>query len=200
MIDFAVGQMLPDGQGESASLDAVTSYYLLHRRYFGTASVPIGPCILYAVSCGLSDKDLINRYDILGRSGGLAVKEEHEDEEEGTEEDNEESAVEEGTSSSVRLKQWNQRKGANLGYGTPSVPVPPLIDQIHRLMHFWDAGEESKLSEYLTEQGLEQKADFPRLLQALIELETVSSEERGILERISNYVQNRKGVANYRLF
>lgn len=200
VIDFAVGQMLPDGQGERGSLDAVTSYYLLHRRYFGTVSVPIGPCILYAVSCGLSDKDLINRYDILARSGGLAVKEEQEDEEEEAEEEGEENQVEEGTSSSVRLKQWNQRKGVHLGYGTPSVPVPPLIDQIHRLMYFWDAGEESKLSEYLIEQGLEQNADFPRLLQALIELEGISSEERGILERISNYIQNRKGVANYRLF
>ncbi len=200
VVDFAVGMMLPGKQGERGSLDAVTSYYLLHRRYFGTASVPIGPCILYAVSCGLSDKDLINRYDILARSGGLAVKEEHEDEEEETDEENGGSEVEEGTSSSVRLKQWNQRKGANLGYGTPSVPIPPLIDQIHRLMYFWDAGEEGKLSDYLIEQGLEQNADFPRFLQALIELETVSSEERGILERISNYLQNRKGVANYRLF
>src|SRR5207237_1107556 len=126
-------------------------------------SVPIGPCILYAVSCGLSDNDLINRYDILARSGGLAVKEEQEDEEEGKEEESDMHEEQEGTSSSVRLKQWYQRKGANLGYGTPSVPVPPLIDQIHRLMYFWEAGEESKLSDYLMEQGLEQNVYFPRL-------------------------------------
>jgi hypothetical protein len=188
--------VLPDGQGETSPLDSVTAYYLLHRYYFGTESVPIGPCILYAVSCGLSDNDLINRYDILARSGGLTPKEEQEDDEGEREEEREE----EGTSSSVRLKQWYQRKNANLGYGTPSVPVPPLIDQIHRLMYFWQAGEEGKLSEYLTEQGLEQNAHFPRLLQALIELEGVSSEEKGILERISNYVRNRKGVSNYRLF
>jgi putative DNA methylase len=200
VLDFVVGQILPAGQQERSPLDAVTTYYLLHRRYFGTASVPIGPCILYAVSCGLSDSDLITRYDILARSGGLAVKEEQEGEEEEKEDERAEPEEEAGTSSSVRLKQWYQRKGAHLGYGTPSVPVPPLIDQIHRLMYLWEAGEESKLSEYLVEQGLEQNAHFPRLLQALIELEGISSEEKGILERISNYVQNRTGVANYRLF
>lgn len=195
VLDFVVGQVLREGQDETSPLDAVTTYYLLHRYYFGTKSVPIGPCILYAVSCGLSDNDLLNRYDILARSGGLAIKEEHEDEEE-----SDESGEEEGTNSSVRLKQWYQRQNAHLGYGTPSAPVPPLIDQIHRLMYFWEAGEESKLSEYLENQGLEQNAHFPRLLQALIELEGIGSEEKGILERLSNYIRTHKGASNYRLF
>lgn len=199
VLDFVVGQVLPDGQGETSPLDAVTTYYLLHRYYFGTESVPIGPCILYAVSCGLSDSDLINRYGILARSGGLVAKEEHENEEGGNEEENND-LEEEGTSSAVRLRQWYQRKSASLGYGTPSSPVPPLIDQIHRLMFFWEAGEESKLSEYLVEQGLGQNTYFPRLLQALIELEGVNSEEKGILERISNYVRNHKIASNPRLF
>jgi putative DNA methylase len=204
VVDFVIGQVLPESQGETSPLDTVTTYYLLHRYYFGTASVPVGPCILYAVSCGLSDSDLINRYDLLARSGGMAAKEENDENEEDEESDEEEEPnepeEEEGTSSSVRLKQWYQRKSASLGYGTPGVPTPPLIDQIHRLMYFWQAGEEDKLSQYLVDQGLEQNAHFPRLLQALIELEGVSSEEKGILERISNYASNRKGVANYRLF
>src|SRR5205823_4182525 len=111
----------------------------------------------------------------------------------------EESEEEEGTGSAVRLKQWYQRKGASLGYGTPSVPIPPLIDQVHRLMQLWKAGEEAKLNEYLEGQGLEQNALFPRLLQALIELQGANSEERGILEGISNYIKKRKGAPNYRL-
>ncbi len=197
VLDFVVGQVLGNGQGEAASsLDAVTTYYLLHRHYFGTESVPIGPCILYAVSCGLSDSDLVTRYDLLARSGGLAAKEEDKEEEDGIDEESEE---EEGTGSAVRLKQWYQRKGVSLGYGTPSLPIPPLIDQVHCLMHLWKAGEEAKLDEYLDEQGLEQNALFPRLLQALIELHGAKSEERGMLESISNYVKKRKGVSNYRL-
>jgi putative DNA methylase len=192
VLDFVVGRVLREEQGEISPLDAVTTYYLLHRYYFGTESVPIGPCILYAVSCGLSDHDLLGRYDLLARSGGLAKKEEAEEESEEEEE--------EGTSSAVRLKQWYQRKGENLGYSTPSLPLPPLIDQIHGLMHLWEAGEESKLSEYLMGQGLEQNVHFPRLLQALIELQGISSEEKVILEGISNYVEKRKSVPNYRLF
>ena len=39
-------------------LDDVTAYYLLHRHDFGFADAPVGGCILYAISCGLSDSEL----------------------------------------------------------------------------------------------------------------------------------------------
>jgi len=55
------------------------------------------------------------------------------------------------------------------------------------------------LFEYLDEQGLEQNALFPQFLQALIELQGANSEERGMLESISNHVKKRKGMPNYRL-
>src|SRR5712691_5078126 len=116
--DFVVGRVLSHNGGAEAvtGLDDVTTYYLLHRYDFGMESAPIGPCILYAVSCDLKDADLISRYDLLGRTGGQTAVEE-DDEETGVDSEVE---PEEGTSSTVRLKQWNQRKSASLGYNAPS--------------------------------------------------------------------------------
>ena len=74
VVDFVVGRVLSHNGGTDAvsGLDDVTTYYLLHRYDFGMDSAPIGPCILYAVSCGLSDAALTSRYDLLARA--LAVK------------------------------------------------------------------------------------------------------------------------------
>jgi len=36
---------------------------------------PIGACILYAISCGLSDSALADQYDVLVRTGGQAEAE-----------------------------------------------------------------------------------------------------------------------------
>ncbi len=55
-----------------SGLDDVTTYYLLHRHDFGMDDAPIGACILYAISCGLSDHDLADRYEILQTTGGQA--------------------------------------------------------------------------------------------------------------------------------
>ena len=60
VVDFVVGRVLTkNGDTETVSgLDDVTTYYLLHRNDFGFDDAPAGACILYAISCGLSDKDL----------------------------------------------------------------------------------------------------------------------------------------------
>src|SRR5437764_9101236 len=130
--DFVVGRVLSHNGGTDAvsGLDDVTTYYLLHRYDFGMESAPIGPCILYAVSCGLSDADLTSRYDLLARTGGQTAVEE--EAAEGNAEEGE--AEEEGTSSTVKLKQWYQRKNPSMGYETLVGPPAPLIDQVHRLM------------------------------------------------------------------
>ncbi|MFN3626149.1 MAG: DUF1156 domain-containing protein, partial [Hyphomicrobium sp.] len=72
VVDFVVGRVLTHGEATemAASLDEVTSYYLLHRNDFGLDDAPIGACILYALSCNLSDSDLADRFDILSRTGG----------------------------------------------------------------------------------------------------------------------------------
>ncbi len=197
--DFVVGRVLSHNGGPDAvsGLDDVTTYYLLHRYDFGMASVPIGPCILYAVSCGLSDNALISRYDLLAKTGGQAPGEADEDDE--GEGESDEGETEEGTSSTVRLKQWNQRKSTSLGYNLPGTPPPPLIDQVHRLMLLWRAGDVTRVDEYLDVRGLGHNTLFHQLLQALIELAPAGSEERSLLESISNHVASRGTLPVYPL-
>ncbi len=212
VVDFVVGRVL-SGNGDAedvSSLDDVTTYYLLHRHDFGMNDAPVGACILYAVSCNLSDTALVDQYDILVRSGRSSTAEE-DDEEEGDEADETGEAAEEGSGSMVKLKPWHQRKRKSMGYGSaaemalrqtaptteslfpePDKPAPPtrmvpLIDRVHRLMHLWKEGDVVKVDEYLETSGLRHEVVFPHLLQALIELAPAGSEERAILESISNH-------------
>lgn len=214
VVDFVVGRVLAHNGGEAPSgLDDVTTYYLLHRNDFKLDDTPVGPCILYAVSCGLSDRDLADQYDILVRTGGQTKEMD-----EGLEEsyaENAEAEVEEGTGSTVRLKQWNLRKRPGMGYD-PAVDSPrarraaaspplfpeieqplaksrdiPLIDKVHRLMHLWKAGDVAKVDEYLDSKVLRRSALFHQFLQALIELAPHASEERSLSESISNHVAGR---------
>jgi adenine-specific DNA methylase len=207
VVDFVVGRVLSgDGSEEIAGLDGVTTYYLLHRHDFGVSDAPAGPCILYAVSCGLADKDLADRYDILSRKG----KSEVEIEEEETEQPNEAGEKSDSGGSLFRLKAWNQRKRPNMGYDSHLDRQPisppgllstsgegggveiPLIDQVHRIMQLWRGGDVSKVDEYLDLRGLRRSQLFHPLLQALIELAAEGSEERSILESISNHVSGQK--------
>ena len=88
VVDFVVGRVLTrDGDDEATSgLDDVTTYYLLHRNDFGLGDAPIGACILYAISCNLSDRDLTDRYDVLSR-GARASDGEPDDDEPDADED-----------------------------------------------------------------------------------------------------------------
>ena len=61
-------------------------------------------------------------------------------------------------------------------------------------MHLWRAGDQSKVDEYLDTRGLQRNALFNQILQALIELADVDSDERSILEAISNHVALRGDV------
>ena len=76
VVDFVVGRVLTGEGGDettASGLDDVTTYYILHRHDFGLDDAPVGACILYAVSCNLSDNDLANRHEILLRTGGLSA-------------------------------------------------------------------------------------------------------------------------------
>ncbi len=183
VVDFVVGRVLTgDGSSETtAGLDDVTTYYLLHRHDFGMGEAPVGPCILYAVSCGLSDGELAGPLEILARKGARGVTEEIEEEEEAAEE-----AESGGGGSMVRLRPWSQRKRRSLGYEGPGGRQAPLIDQVHRLMHLWKAGDVVDVNSYLDERELRHSALFPYVLQALIEL--AEKEERTILESLMNHV------------
>jgi putative DNA methylase len=198
VVDYVVGRVLSgDGAAnaeEAATdrLDEPTAYYLLHRHDFGMDEAPAGACILYAVSCGLSDRELADTWDLIGFTKGKAVEDE-----EGAEMVDEEADpdAEEDSGSKVKLKTWAQRKGASLGYDAPGGKLVPLIDRVHRLMHLWKAGDLHKVDEYLDSNGLRRQELFKRLLQSLIELSPHGSEERSLLESLSNHLQARGAVA-----
>jgi len=191
VVDFVVGRVLAgekDGGAELAAtdrLDEPTAYYLLHRHDFGMDEAPAGACILYAISCGVPDKELAHTWDLIAFTKGKVSEEFEDDEADADAEDDEE----ENSGSKVKLKTWAQRKGRSLGYEAPGGMPVPLIDRIHRLMHLWKAGELPKVDEYLDSNGLRRQELFKRLLQSLIELSQTGSEERSLLEKISNHVQ-----------
>jgi putative DNA methylase len=211
VVDFVVGRVLTLSPNESSSqmdvsgLDDVTTYYLLHRHDFGFEEAPAGACILYAVSCGLSDRELVDRYDLLTTAGKLLAKSDNGEQE---------SEYEESSGSTFRLKGWKERKSPRLGVdavldkstarlplfpememGAATAPNLPLIDQVHRLMYLWKGGDVGRVNDYLDLHGLRRNQLFQQLLQALIELAPVGSEERALLESISNHVVGRGNIA-----
>ena len=198
VVDFVVGRVLTqDGdqdlpraptRGAATGLDDVTTYYLLHRHDFGMAEAPIGGCILYALSCNLSDSALVNQHDLLAQAGKGAASDEPE------EDDPPEDAEETSGGAKVKLKPYNRRQGRNLGFEAPGGRPVPLIDQVHKLMHLWRAGDQVKVDDYLDTRGLQRNALFNQILQALIELADAGSDERSILEALSNHVAARGGV------
>jgi len=201
VVDFVVGRVLTGDGGDettASGLDDVTTYYILHRHDFGLGDAPVGACILYAVSCNLSDNDLTHRHEILLRTGGLAAAAAEDDGEpdEESEEPDADAEPEEGTGSTVKLRPWNQRKRKMMGYDEDGRPAP-LIDQVHRLMLLWKLGDVVKVDDYLDARGLRKNALFLQLLQALIELAGEGTDERVILENLSNHLAGR-GVAPVR--
>jgi len=64
-------------------------------------------------------------------------------------------------------------------------------------MHLWKAGDVVKVDEYLNSKSLRTNALFPPVLQAVIEMAEAGSEERAILESLSNHVQGRSARAAY---
>lgn len=192
VVDFVVGRVLSrDGASEAAEgLDDATTYYLLHRNDFGMNEAPIGAAILYALSCGIDEGDLERRYDLLVRSGAT----ERDEQDEAAVDHEEESDSGGGSKAEVRLKPWHRRRGRGLGLEGPGGRLPPLIDQVHRLMQLWRAGDEVKVDEYVAERGLGQNALFAQVVQALIELSENEPEERTLLEALSNHLRIRGGL------
>ena len=202
VVDFVVGRVLTRDGGEPATggLDDVTTYYLLHRDEFRMGDAPAGACILYAISCNLSDRDLTDRYDLLSRGRRASGGDPDGDEGDESAPDEEGGAAEgsPGAASRAALKPWTRRTAKSLGYPLPDGRPAPLIDQTHRLMHLWRAGDEAGVNAYLDDRGLKHHALFARLLQALIELSDAGSEERAILESLSNHVAAQSGIASPR--
>ena len=198
VVDFVVGRVLShDGGQEAASgLDDVTNYYLLHRHDFGMDEAPVGGCILYALSCNLSDSALVSQHDLLVQPGKGNASDDLEENLSARVDDTADEVDETsgGGGARVKLKSWQQRQGRNLGLPAPGGRPVPLIDQVHKLMRLWRAGEQVKVDDYLDMRGLQRNALFNQILQALIELAAADSEERSILEALSNHATARGDV------
>jgi hypothetical protein len=194
VVDYVVGKVLSGEQDGTAHmsagdrLDEPTAYYLLHRHDFGMEEAPVGTCILYAVSCGLSDSELVQTWDILAKTGT------DDQDEEGTPAADDDAEAPESSGGKVRLKTWGQRKNRSMGYEAPNGRAVPLIDRVHRLMHLWKSGDVHKVDEFLDEHGMRRHELFKRLVQSLIELSEAGSEERSLLESLSNHIGAKGAV------
>ena len=180
VVGFVVSRLFEAGEGAMQELDDPTTYYLLHRNDFGLAAAPAGACILYALSCNLSDADLAGRLDLLARGKGAAPADD-----EDADEDAEDAQA---SGSEARLKPWSRRRAKDLGEPAADGSPPPLIDCLHRLMRLWKTGEQNRVDAYLENRGLWRHELFARVVQALIELAEAGSEERAILEYIQNHL------------
>ena len=156
--DFALGQILRGASTEA--LDEWTRYYLMHMNHFGTEDAPVGECILLAQGYGLSLDDLTaTRIGILKKAS---------------------------SGSALRLLGHTDRNSDRVGQPHPSGGLP-VIDMLHRTMNLWVAGDKTEINTYLTEHGLRENALFKSVVQALIEMNPQSSDERSLLEAIISH-------------
>lgn len=182
VIEFVVGRVLHIESGTDR-LDPVTSYYLLHRNDFGFEKAPAGACILYAVSCGLSDAELERTWNLIKVKGSAVNAEtESKDEEEG------EGLGKEASGSEFFLRTWRERKEKRMGFESVGGREIPLIDRVHRLLHLWREGDVRKVDDYLDDHVLRRNELFVRLIQSLIELSERGGDERSLLESLSNHL------------
>jgi putative DNA methylase len=194
VVDFVVGRVLTHGEAEAAvgdhPLDDVTTYYLLHRNDFGLKEAPAGPCILYMVSCGLPERDLVDQYDLLARGSKSEPEAADNEADEDTDEE-EADASTSGGGGKFKLKPWSARRHRSLGEDTTGGRPAPLIDQVHKLMHLWKAGDVGKVNDYLDRRGLRHSHIFAQLIQALIEKSRAEgqNDECSILERLANHLR-----------
>ena len=189
VVGFVVSRLFGEDDAPVQDLDDPTTYYLLHRSDFGMEPAPAGACILYALSCNVSDTDLAGRHDILLRGGDRRSAQ--------TEADTPDSPAAGSLAVSgnqARLKPWNRRRSKTLGEPSSTGTPPPLIDCLHKLMQLWKTGEQSRVDAYLDIRGLWRHDLFAKLVQALIELAPANSEERATMEYIQNHLRMRGPV------
>ena len=191
VLEYAVAGVFQDTVGaaagdEAARLDPVTAYYLLHRSDYGFAEVPVGASILYAVSCGLSDTDLVDRYDLLRSGKGLSLADELDDDGGGL-----------GSAAEVRLKTWKERRRDALGEEVPGGRPVPLVDKLHRLLRLYDGGDLGLVDEFVRQHGLADQPIFERLVTALSQLAARQNQtrEQSLLDAVGTHLKARAGAA-----
>ena len=179
VVGFVVGKLLAQKNGSAGELDDITTYYLLHRSDFGLGAAPAGACILYALSCNLSDAELAGKQDVVTRGNRSQAT------------DAEDDDISDGSGSDVRLKTWKQRRFRDLGHPSSDGTAPALIDCVHKVMRLWKTGEQARVDAYLEERGLWKHELFASVVQAVLELAGRESDERALLESIQNHLRGR---------
>jgi len=192
VIEFVVGRVLQIESGTDR-LDPVTSYYLLHRNDFGFEKAPAGACILYAVSCGISDAELERTWNLVKVKGSKTPEA---DEAEGEAVDEGGGVPEEMSGGEFVLRTWKERSEKRMGFESIGGREVPLIDRVHRLMHLWRDGDVRKVDDYLDQNALRRHELFVRLIQSLIELSEQGSDERALLESLSNHLSAKAAKAD----
>ena len=192
VIEFVVGRVLHVESGIDR-LDSVTSYYLLHRNDFRFEKAPAGACILYAVSCGLSDAELERTWNLIKVKGSATPEPEAVDEETG---DDLDEPAQEISGGEFILRTWKERKEKRMGFESVGGREIPLIDRVHRLMHLWHDGDVRKVDDYLDEYALRGHELFLRVIQSLIELSDRGGEERSLLESLSSHLDAKAAKAD----
>lgn len=189
VLDFAVTDALEASAADTAGLDNPTVYYLLHRKDYGFEDVPVGASILYASGLRLSDAALADTYDLLRSGKNRPLDEEMDDEDD---------APDTATGSTVCLKTWKQRTRKGLGLEVPGDRPVPMIDQVHRLLHLYRAGDVIRVDDYVRQQGLGQNALFALLVQALIHLaeDEGGAEEKRLLEAVAGHLNAGEPAIN----
>jgi adenine-specific DNA methylase len=179
--------------GEAVVLDAVTQYYLLHRKSFGFDPMLAGVCILYANACGKTDRELQMVWNILEQGGKKKARrgsDAQEDEEGG------ELLNASAKADKYRLVRWNERvKDDRLGETRPNHPAP-LIDRLHRLMYLLKQNRAGDVQSLYESWGLAGDPAFPRLLQAVRELalEDHQTEEQRLVESLASQLKMNRRV------
>jgi adenine-specific DNA methylase len=198
VLRFAMGSLrgfedLQELAGEAVVLDAVTQYYLLHRKTFGFDPVLAGVCILYANACGKTDRELQMVWNILEQGGRNKTRrrgDAEEDEEAG------ELLNASAKADKYRLVRWNERvKDDKLGENRPNHPAP-LIDRLHRLMYLLKQNRAGDVQSLYESWGLAGDPAFPRLLQAVRELalEDHQTEEQRLVESLASQLKMNRRV------
>jgi adenine-specific DNA methylase len=187
VVEFVVGRVLHVEAEATDRLDPVTSYYLLHRNDFSFEKAPAGACILYAVSCGLSDAELDRTWNLVKVKGSKGVSD-------SDDKDSDDDDSEEGGGSEFTLRNWKERKEKRMGYEAPGGRDVPMIDRVHRLMHLWREGDLRKVDDYIDDYALRRNDLFLRVIQSLIELSERGGEERSLLESLSNHFGARSAA------
>ncbi len=203
VVGFAAARVLQRSEDTESDIDGVTTYYLLHRNDFRMEPVPVGASILYAVSCNLRDTALVDEYDLLSRpsrrskaASNGAISADDDVDAAGADVDAQgelEPAATKTDKNVVQLKPWNERLRPSLGEDALGRPAP-LIDQIHRLMRLWKTGDLAKVDSYRAARGFNSDRRAREVIQAIIELAPTATEERSILEAISNHLGDARPI------